>query len=181
MFSFLHKINPKKRDPSGSSSSSSMVNGSSSSSSSRNADLIMMPNKHTTPISDDFEHINDIKNDLLPTSIEFSPDLQVMSHFPSGKKSLSNGCANKKSSSASSHASAIASFNGDLMTKTDMNGDVVSNTVSSKDSTTSSKLLPFGKNNPFRKSHMSLASLGSGYFTTGRFHDKKHKSAASLG
>jgi DNA-binding helix-hairpin-helix protein with protein kinase domain len=37
------------------------------------------------------------------------------------------------------------------------------------------------KNNFERKSHLSLASLGSGYFTTGRRFDKKKLSSTSLG
>lgn len=37
------------------------------------------------------------------------------------------------------------------------------------------------KNTFDRKSHLSLASLGSGYFTTGRRFDKKKPSATSLG
>jgi hypothetical protein len=37
------------------------------------------------------------------------------------------------------------------------------------------------KNTFDRKSHLSLASLGSGYFTTGRRFDKKKPSANSLG
>ena len=37
------------------------------------------------------------------------------------------------------------------------------------------------KNNFDRKSHLSLASLGAGYFTTGRRFDKKKLSSTSLG
>lgn len=155
MFSFLHKINPKKRDTS-TVSATTTTNGVS--------------------YSNDFQHINDIKNDLLPTSIEFSPDL-IPTHFPSG---YSNGKlkntpinSNKKSSpSSSSHASTV---NEIIMTAS-------TTTSSSKESTGSSKLLPFGKNNPFgrKSSHMSsLASLGSGYFTTGRLKNKS--SSTSLG
>lgn len=42
--------------------------------------------------------------------------------------------------------------------------------------------LSLSRNEPdvSRKTNISLASLSSGYFTTGRFHDKK-KSSSSLG
>lgn len=156
MFSFLHKINPKKRD-------SSTVSSVSTTTTSRHTDLV-----------NDFQHINDIKNDLLPTSIEFTPDLILPStHFPNGKKSTGNNINKKSSPSSSSHASTV---NDIIMT--------ASTTSSSKESTSSSKLLPFGKNNPFsrKSSHMSsLASLGSGYFTTGRLKNKSSSSSASLG
>jgi hypothetical protein len=59
-------------------------------------------------------------------------------------------------------------------------------TSKSKNQTTnggliSSKSVLSPKNTFSRKSNLSLASIGSGYFTTGRFYEHKKRSSASLG
>lgn len=155
MFSFLQKINPKKRDPSSASSTASP---------NRHADLII-PSSGGSDTPGSHHMTNSMNSDLLP-SIDFSPDLQQ----------ITTGTSKKSVASSKKSSQSTNSFTTELTTK---EADV----VLSKDSSGHSKLInPFGKNNPFsRKSHMSLSSIGSGYFTTGRFHEKKHKAAASLG
>lgn len=181
MFSFLQKINPKKRDQSGLSTSSRNNGDVISTSSSKRASS---------------EHINNLNGstngnntaDILPSSIDFSPD--ILQNFPS--TAVVNGKKNKnKLNHLNTSQSSTTSFGHESTTTTNGKSNNSSDqtdtsSTTSKDQSTSHhhhKLInPFGRNNLFsRKSNMSLSSLSSGYFTTGRFSEKKHKNSASLG
>lgn len=124
---------------------------------------------------------------------------------PSGASSEGNGAGNTfsllKSSKKKNQAGFLSTNNCDLLLKTNGNnapggagvegdkkttsatvdGVVVDSSLISLTTTTPIKSSSSFKNSPFsRKSNLSLSSISSGYFTTGRFSDKK-KASASLG
>lgn len=183
MFSFLQKITPKRREGSSTSISTSKLAST----------------EHINLVSNSSIGMN--QSDLLPSSIDFSVADDLLQNFPStssashaqssgGKKSKENSSkksttssCNANAASATNHMSPVASLSTEAFGNSSSRSDSNHETTTKENSHHHSKSInPFGKNSPFsRKSNVSLSSISSGYFTTGRFRDKSHKSSTSLG